>query len=85
MCRNGSRRPVGGITIGPYADAAARFDGGPSAALAAVSSIPAHLEVAGLGSVSEIMESEAPFEGRGCPFQAWNVAEVLRVLRRYGG
>ncbi len=71
--------------IGPYADAVARFDGGPSAALAAVSSITTHLEVAGFGSVSEIMEPEAPFEGRGCPFQAWGVAEVLRVLRRYGG
>ncbi len=39
----------------------------------------AHMEQAGLGHVSEIADAEAPFMPRGCPFQAWSVAEVLRL------
>ena len=38
-----------------------------------------HMEQAGLGHVSEIADAEAPFTPRGCPFQAWSVAEVLRL------
>jgi len=38
-----------------------------------------HLEVAGLGHVSEIADADAPHTPRGCPFQAWSVAELLRV------
>jgi len=40
-----------------------------------------HLEVAGLGHVSEIADAEAPFTPRGCPFQAWSLGELLRVDR----
>ena len=40
-----------------------------------------HLRTAGLGHVSEIADAEAPHEPRGCPFQAWSVAETLRLLR----
>ncbi|MEO6206913.1 MAG: amylo-alpha-1,6-glucosidase [Candidatus Limnocylindrales bacterium] len=71
--------------IGPYADAVARFGGGPAAALAVLEPFHAHLAQAGLGSVSEILEPEPPFAPRGCPFQAWGVAEVLRAWRAYGG
>lgn len=71
--------------IGPYADAVARFGGGPEAALDALRPFGRHLDVAGLGSVSEILEPEPPFTPRGCPFQAWGVAEVLRAWRAYGG
>jgi predicted glycogen debranching enzyme len=38
-----------------------------------------HLYRAGLGHVSEIADAEAPFEARGCPFQAWSTAELLRL------
>jgi predicted glycogen debranching enzyme len=41
----------------------------------------AHLEVAGLGHVSEIADAEPPFTPRGCPFQAWSLGEVLRLER----
>lgn len=34
----------------------------------------------GLGTLSEIHEPLHPFAPRGCPAQAWSVAEVLRVL-----
>ncbi len=71
--------------IGPYADAVARFGGGPAAALDALRPFQGHLDEAGLESVSEILEPEPPFTPRGCPFQAWGVAEVLRAWRAYGG
>ena len=41
----------------------------------------AHLEGAGLGHVSEIADGDAPHTPRGCPFQAWSLAELLRLER----
>jgi glycogen debranching enzyme len=41
----------------------------------------AHLRQAGLGHVSEIADAEPPHTPRGCPFQAWSVAELLRLDR----
>jgi glycogen debranching enzyme len=40
-----------------------------------------HLARAGLGHVSEIVDAEPPHTPRGCPFQAWSVAELLRLER----
>ena len=40
-----------------------------------------HLSEAGLGQVSEIFDAEWPNSPRGCPAQAWSVAELLRVMR----
>ncbi|HEY2800411.1 MAG TPA: amylo-alpha-1,6-glucosidase [Chthoniobacterales bacterium] len=39
---------------------------------------PPHLEAAGLGTISEVFDAEAPHTPRGCIAQAWSVAEVLR-------
>ena len=39
----------------------------------------AHLDEAGLGHVSEIADGDPPHTPRGCPFQAWSVAEALRL------
>jgi predicted glycogen debranching enzyme len=41
----------------------------------------AHVERGGLGHVSEIADAAAPHTPRGCPFQAWSVAELLRIER----
>ncbi len=41
-----------------------------------------HLNEAGLGHISEIADAEAPHTPRGCPFQAWSVAELLRVEKQ---
>ena len=41
--------------------------------------LEAHLGEWGLGSVSETADGAAPHAATGCPFQAWSVAEVLRV------
>ena len=67
--------------LGPYLEAVARFGGGPEAALAALNPIEHHLRDAGLGSISECFEPEAPHEPRACVAQAWGVAEILRVWR----
>jgi glycogen debranching enzyme len=40
-----------------------------------------HVEEAGLGHVSEIADAEEPFTPRGCPFQAWSLAELIRLER----
>jgi glycogen debranching enzyme len=36
---------------------------------------------AGQGHISEIADGDAPHTPRGCPFQAWSVAEGLRLDR----
>lgn len=35
----------------------------------------------GLGSIGEIFDGNPPHNPRGCPFQAWSVAEILRCYR----
>jgi predicted glycogen debranching enzyme len=71
--------------IGAYAEAVANVRHDPRAGLEILRPFQDHLRAAGLGSVSEILEPEPPYEPRGCPFQAWGVAEVLRVWRALGG
>jgi predicted glycogen debranching enzyme len=43
--------------------------------------IELHLGDWGLGSISETADGAAPHVATGCPFQAWSVAEILRVRR----
>jgi len=38
-----------------------------------------HIGLAGVGSVSEIFDGDAPHRPQGCIAQAWSVAELLRV------
>jgi predicted glycogen debranching enzyme len=40
-----------------------------------------HLEVAGLGQISEIFDADEPHHPRGCIAQAWSVAELLRLAK----
>jgi predicted glycogen debranching enzyme len=42
----------------------------------------AHLDVTGLGHVSEIADGDPPHTPRGCPFQAWSLGELLRALAK---
>ncbi len=39
----------------------------------------AHMEEAGLGHISEIVDADSPHTPRGCPFQAWSIGELLRL------
>jgi glycogen debranching enzyme len=64
--------------IGPYLDAARRVGLSTDGLLMG---IEAHLRDWGLGSISETADGAAPHAATGCPFQAWSVAEVLRVRR----
>lgn len=41
----------------------------------------AGMHSAGQGHISEIADGDAPHTPRGCPFQAWSVAEALRLDR----
>ena len=41
-----------------------------------------HLFEAGVGQISEIFDADPPHSPRGCPAQAWSVAEVLRLLKK---
>jgi predicted glycogen debranching enzyme len=43
----------------------------------------AHLQRDGIGTISEIFDGESPSVGRGCPSQAWSVAELLRLITLY--
>jgi len=52
-----------------------------SQARAWLSPLLAHLDEAGLGSISEIFDGDSPHTPRGCFAQAWSVSEVLRLWR----
>ena len=64
--------------LGPYVDAAHTV-GVPVEGV--LDGIEAHLGDWGLGSVSETADGAEPHAATGCPFQAWSVAELLRVRR----
>ncbi len=40
------------------------------------------LETVGVGSLSEIFDGDFPHKARGCPAQAWSVAEVLDIWKK---
>ena len=43
-----------------------------------------HLDSAGIGSISEIFDGDAPHAPRGCIAQAWSVSEILRIWEQLG-
>ena len=47
-----------------------------------VDTLGLHLREWGLGSVSETADGRQPHVATGCPFQAWSVAEALRLRRQ---
>ncbi|MFF5123762.1 amylo-alpha-1,6-glucosidase [Dactylosporangium aurantiacum] len=67
---------------GPYVDALRHSQAKDHRELLA--GIEAHLWEWGVGSVSETADGLAPHRATGCPFQAWSVAETLRVRRIVG-
>ena len=68
--------------IGPWIDASMKVRGHAGPAREVLEAFASHLTEAGVGSISEIFDAEAPFTPRGCIAQAWSVAEVLRCLVR---
>jgi glycogen debranching enzyme len=68
--------------IGPFIDAYRRVYPDREARVSEIlSGFGPHLSEAGVGQISEIFDAEPPHTPRGCPAQAWSVAEVLRVRR----
>jgi predicted glycogen debranching enzyme len=67
--------------LGVWICAQLRYRGaaGLAAARRALASFAPHLSEAGLGSVSEIFDADAPHAPRGALAQAWSVAELLRA------
>jgi predicted glycogen debranching enzyme len=67
--------------LGPYATALVRVHGtaGRKKALAAFEELRPRLAEAGVGSIPEVFDAEAPHSPRGCIARAWSVAEVLRA------
>ena len=83
LSRDGSyhQGPVWSWLLGPYAEACFRVTGDRDVAMGFLRPIGDHLRAAGLGSISEIFEGDAPHLPKGCVAQAWGVAETLRVAR----
>jgi predicted glycogen debranching enzyme len=76
---------VWGWLIGPFIDAWIRtHPQGRREARRFLEGFAPHLSEAGVGSVSEIFDAEAPYTARGCVAQAWSVAEVLRAWIKTG-
>ena len=65
--------------IGPFLDAWTKLHPNEhKQARHFLEAFPAHLDEAGLGTISEVFDAEEPHTPRGCIAQAWSVAEVLR-------
>jgi predicted glycogen debranching enzyme len=71
--------------MGPFVDAWIRVRGGTREARDAaqrrfVQPLVGELDRCGLGHLYEIADGDAPHTPRGCPFQAWSLGELLRLL-----
>jgi predicted glycogen debranching enzyme len=69
---------VWGWLLGPFVLAHLRVYKDPVSAKKFLEPMAKHLLEAGIGSISEIFDGNAPFTPQGCIAQAWSVAEVLR-------
>lgn len=67
--------------LGPYLTAHLKVHGNRAYARAVLDTFFAHLPEAGMGSISELFDGDAPHTPRGCIAQAWSVAEILRLTR----
>ncbi len=70
---------------GPFVEAWLRVNGGRAGAASEararfVEPLLAHLDELGVGHLPEIADGDPPHSPRGCPFQAWSLGELLRVL-----
>ncbi len=73
--------------LGPYIDCLMHTEAsrqkGRAKAKKIIEDFAYHLNEAGIGTVSEIFDGNAPHLPRGCIAQAWSVAEILRVAKEY--
>lgn len=77
--------PVWGWLLGPFALAHHRVHGDLAAARQFLLPMAHHLADGAVGTLAEIFDGDAPFPPRGCPAQAWSVAETLRAWHELAG
>jgi len=65
--------------LGPFALAHHRVYGNTRHALSLLEGLAGHLDEGCSGTISEIMDGNAPHTPRGCFAQAWSVSETLRA------
>jgi predicted glycogen debranching enzyme len=70
---------------GPFIESWIRVRGNTAEAkqeaqLKFVEPILARMNIAGMGHLSEIADAQPPHAPKGCPFQAWSIGELLRVI-----
>ena len=71
---------VWGWLAGPFVDAWLKlYPNDKAGARRCLEGFVGHMDEAGVGTLSEIFDAEAPYTARGCIAQAWSVAEVLRT------
>jgi predicted glycogen debranching enzyme len=68
--------------LGAFIDAWLKLNDDVDVARGLLAAFPGHLQLAGLGSISEVFDGEWPHAPHGCIAQAWSVAEVLRCWKR---
>lgn len=75
--------------IGPYTDLFLKINSGKikecKALLERTRPLIDSIRENGLGSIGEIREGDAPHNSRGCPMQAWSVAETIRSIELLRG
>lgn len=74
--------------VGPFVEAWAKVHPESATAYAQardrfIQPLEQHLAHAGLGHVSEVADGDPPHAPGGCPFQAWSVAELIRLRHRF--
>lgn len=72
--------------MGPFVEAWLRVHGGTEDTMTEararfLAPLLEHFNHAGLGHISEIADAEPPHTPCGCPFQAWSLAELIRLDR----
>jgi len=72
---------VWGWLLGPFALAHLHVYRDPAMAVSFLEPMFGHIRAAGLGTLSEIFDGDAPFTPNGCIAQAWTVGETLRAWR----
>lgn len=65
--------------MGPYCFASMKLTGSCEEAQSLFVNAEAMLEERGLGGIAEVYDGDEPRQAAGCPWQAWSVAEYLRV------
>jgi predicted glycogen debranching enzyme len=66
--------------LGPYVTACAKIRGEVRNSDYWMIPLQQYLNEAGVGTLPEIFDGDAPHRARGCIAQAWSVAEILRVI-----